>query len=70
MKNNAVLGEVRVKDVIAELQQFDPELQVVFHDEDGSCFRFMALDVDGTCSEEEPEVLRMTLTDDPEEPIA
>jgi hypothetical protein len=68
-KNNSVLSKVSVKDVIAELQQFNPELLIVFHDEDGSCFQFMALDVDGTCSDEEPEVLRMTLTDDPEEPI-
>lgn len=68
-ETNSVLGEVRVRDVIAELQKFDPGLSVVFHDEDGACFRFMALDVDGTCSEEEPEVLRMTLLNDPEEPI-
>ena len=64
-------SDARVKDVIAELQQFDPELLVCFHaTEDGDLFQFACLDVDGTCSEDEPEVLRITFTDDLEEPIA
>ena len=68
-KNNSVLTDVKVRHLIGELQKFDPELSVVFHDQDSSCMQYMALDVDGTCSEKEPEVLRMTLTDDPEEPM-